>query len=172
MFKILIIFVVYTNICYSKDKNIKNKTIIESDKIILKDRKKMILFSGNVICRNGNITIKADNMSVKYDKKLNSGEKVKIEDIYANENVKLDNGKMTVTGDKGNYDLTKEIITIEKNVVMNNDSLVMLGEKLTYNIKTDDAKMDGIKNQNKLDKRVIIILDDINKLKDEYNDRK
>ena len=58
------------------------------------------------------------------------------------------------------------------NDFMNNDSLVMLGEKLTYNIKTDDAKMDGIKNQNKLDKRVIIILDDINKLKDEYNDRK
>ncbi len=170
MFKTLIIFLSYINFCYGNN-NIpgsKNKTIIEADKVILEDRKKTVSFHGNVICKNGEITIKADRMLVEYNKKLSSGKDTKIENIYAYENVKFSNGKIIVTGDKGNYNLGNDLVIIEDNVMMNNDDIVALGEKLTYNVTTDDTKMDGIKKQNKNNKRVIIILDDINKIKYEH----
>ncbi len=168
---LIIIFIVSTNFCYGNGKvtNKKSKMTIEADKIVLKDRKKVAFFYGNVIYRNGEITIQSDRMSVKYDEKLTSDKSVKIKDIYAYGNVKFNNGKMIVTGDRGNYNLVNYLITIEDNVVMNNDDVIALGNKLTYNILTDDTKMDDIKKQEKDKKRVIIILDDINKIKDEYD---
>lgn len=171
MLRALMIFVLSTNICYSNGKitDKKNKVTIEADKIVLKDKKKTVFFYGNVIYKNGEITIKADKMSVKYNERLTSNKNVKIKDIYANGNVKFNNSKMIVTGDKGNYNLINHLITIEDNVTMNNDNVIALGNKLTYNILTDDTKIDDIKKEGKDKKRVIIILDDINKIKDEYD---
>ena len=171
MFKVLIIFILSTNLCYSNSKitDRKDKMIIEADKVVLKDRKKIVSFYGNVIYKNGEITIKADRMSVKYNEKISSNKNIKIKDIYANGNVKFNNGKMVVTGDKGNYNLANHLITIEDNVTMNNDNVTVLGNKLTYNILTDDTKIDDIKKEENDKKRVIIILDDVNKIKDEYD---
>lgn len=174
MFKILIvIYIFYINLCYSDSKNIsgtKNKTTIEADKVVLIDKKKSVSFHGNVICKNGEITIKSNKMLVNYNNKLSSGKETKIKNIYTDENIIFSNGKMTVTGNKGNYNLKNSIITIEDNVIMNNNDIVVFGEKLTYNTTTDDTKMDGIKNKN--NKRVIIILDDIDKFKGKHDNGK
>ena len=44
MFKTLIIFLFYINLCYGSNSisGSKNKTIIEADKVILEDRKKLL----------------------------------------------------------------------------------------------------------------------------------
>lgn len=174
IFKIIIILTLYANTCYSNNRisSTKGKTTIEADKVLLKDREKTILFFGNVLCRNEDITIKADKMLVKYDKKLSSDSNIKIKNIQAEGNIEFKSDKMIVNGDKGNYNLETNIIIIENNVIMNNEGIVVLGDKLTYDVATNDTKIDGIKKKSKNNKRAVIILDDINKIKDGNDNRK
>lgn len=153
-----------------KKSSITNKTTIVANEIKIIRNKGVIVFKDKVECKNGTLKINSDRMVVKYntnDKNIVAKEKIKNIDISGN--VILQDIDITVTGDKGNYNLINNIITVEDNVIVNDKDIVVFGDKMTYNLQTGETDISGIRKKEKTSNgRVIIILDDINGLKERY----
>lgn len=175
------------------DANVKNISTskpvkIEADEIIIKRDNDQVVFVGKVKITQDELNIFSDNMIVNYYK--NKDKSVSIKNIKANNNVILKNKTITAKGDSAVYDFRNQLITLKDNIILNEEDAVVLGDVLTYNVETQETKMgskedeENIENTeniksiedsagenegNKNKKRVIIILDNINDLKDRYD---
>ncbi len=153
---------------------------IEADEVKIQKNKNVIDFMGKVKATQENLNIFSDKMLVKYQK--DSKNKISIKNIKAFGNVILKNETLTAKGDNAVYDFSNQIITLKGNIILNEKDVVILGDILTYDIITKETRMESenktvIKNNNTIEKekdnknkkRVIIILDNINDLKDRYD---
>lgn len=172
MFKIILLcFFLVINSGFTEEiKNDFNSPIkIQSNKILIKKNKNTIIFTGKVEAKQDSLNMFADSMIIKYkiDKKNNT----EIQNIKLQGNVVLKNKNITVRGDKGNYEVKYNLITLEDNIIMNENDAVVFGKKMTYNTATEETNIFGSKkneNNNKKE-RITIILEDINDLKDRYD---
>lgn len=171
VFKLLFFLLISIPNAYCNKKPvITNKTTIVANEVKILKNKGIIVFTDKVECKNGTLKVNGDRMVVKYNisnKNLENKNIVKNVDIFGNVVVRDIN--ITITGDNGNYNLENNIITVENNVIMNDTDVVIFGDKMTYNVLTGETDIIGIKKKKENPNgRVIIILDDIEELKERY----
>ena len=142
---------------------------IESNEILLKKKKNIIIFTGKVEAVQDKVDLFADRMNVRY---AEIDKKIEVKNIKLFGNVMLKNETITARGDKGVYDLNKNLITLEDNVIINENDAVIFGEKLIYNTLTGETDIFSKSNDEKDDdkkERITIILENINDLKERYD---
>jgi lipopolysaccharide transport protein LptA len=155
------------NINPSLNKTNKNvKTTISSDIIDIKKKSQKIDFINNVIVERDDISILANKMTIFYiENNLNNGKEnsSSIKEIVANDKVKLFNNELTVNADFARFDPQKNIIILEKNVIVNNGTSIINGNKFIYDLNQKSGFIHGksdIKNLNNTDNRVTVIIGD------------
>jgi lipopolysaccharide export system protein LptA len=127
---------------------------IESDKLEVREADSIAIFTGNVNVVQGTTQMKAGKMTVHYAKKA-EGEKPTPATVAPQESSQIErmeiDGKVYVksntqvaTGDRGTFDMASEVMVLTgKQVVLTDGPNVVVGCKLTVQMKTGQAKLDG-----------------------------
>lgn len=120
---------------------------IESDRLEVHENESLAIFSGNVSVVQGTTLLKSGKMTVHYAK--NGGGSVatgssSIERIEVDEKVYVKSNAQIATGDRATFDMMSEVLTMSgSKVVLSEGSNVLVGCKLTVQMKTGLAKVDG-----------------------------
>ena len=129
--------------------NSKAPIQIDADNLeVLQDQQKAI-FTGNVIAKQDTMTLKADKMIVYYSggadakNKKSTGPGKSITKIDVDGNVFLTSPEETARGATGNYDVTKDFITLNGGVVLTRQDNVLKGSSLEYDIQKGHSKLIG-----------------------------
>ncbi len=120
---------------------------IEADRLEVKDKKAMAIFSGNVKVVQGKSLLKADQLKVFYEK----GDKKEKKSVQSNSIKRLEvDGTVYVksedneaTSDSGSFNMRTEDVELNGNVVLSQGKNVMTGCRFRANLKTGIAKMDS-----------------------------
>jgi len=140
-----------TGLQLSGDKPIQ----IESDKLEVRDADSIAIFTGNVSVVQGDTLMKSGVMTVHYAKSDAGGSAggtsspiapgaSNIEKIEVDGKVYVKSKEQVATGDKGTFDLKTEVMTMTgKEVVLTEGQNVIVGCKLTVQMKTGAAQLDG-----------------------------
>jgi len=132
---------------------------INSEKIDIYRNKGEIIFINNVRAKQGEMILLSDNMTIFYnEQKEKDIIRPEIKEIFAQDNVQFFSNKIHASGKTGNYNLSNSLITIRGNVEMNEKGSTVFGEKMTYNVNTEETKITG--NRRTKDGRVIILIED------------
>ena len=145
--KILILIITFTaqnTLANNRSLKNKDKIAITADNLITDKMAKMAEFSGNVTAIQGTTVINSDNLKVFYKKdsqnKLKSqGQNESLHKIVAEGNVKIrfDNGFASTQ--HGVYSTeTMEFILTGENSKFSSGNSFIVGDKITYNRKTDN----------------------------------
>lgn len=122
---------------------------IESDNLEVRENDSIAIFSGNVSVVQGKTLLKSGRMTVHY---INDGGSAatgssNIERLEVDENVYLKSETQVATGDRGTFDMKTEVLVLSGDeVVLSEGENVIVGCKLTVQMKTGQAKLDGCGN--------------------------
>ncbi|RJG46815.1 LPS ABC transporter substrate-binding protein LptA [Mesorhizobium sp. DCY119] len=137
----------------------KDPIQIESDKLEVRESENKAIFSGNVTVVQGPTLLKSGKMTVFYAKDGGSAatgssniDRLEVEDkVYVKSNTQV------ATGDRGTFDMKTEILVLSGDeVVMSDGPNVLVGCKLTVQMKTGEANVDGCKKGNSGSGRVMM----------------
>jgi len=140
---------------------------IRSELVDLYRKKNEIHFINHVKAVQGEMIILSKEMIVKYTEEKNS--KISIDNISVEGGANLFTDTIKASGNVGEYDFKKGIVTLKGDVIANEKGAMAYGEEFIYNVRTRKTKLLGNK---KKDDRVIIILDDIEELEKRTNESK
>ena len=120
---------------------------IESDQLEVRDNESKAIFTGNVNVVQGDMVLKAGRMTVFYAKSGNGTSTAGSSDIDRLEvdgKVYLRSADQVATGDRGTFDMTTEVLVLtgEKVVLTEGDNIIV-GCKLTVQMKTGQARFRG-----------------------------
>ncbi|KAB2701039.1 LPS ABC transporter substrate-binding protein LptA [Ochrobactrum sp. Kaboul] len=155
--------------------NSKAPVKIDADKLEMRDKEGVAVFTGNVSVAQGDALLKAGLMTVYYNKaaKDDKGEAPKepasagvggldsssIDHIDISGKVYLKSGTQVATGDTGRYDAKNQIMTLEgSKVVLTDGDNVVTGCKLTAHLDTGRANVESCKSGANSKGRVSIIM--------------
>ena len=121
---------------------------IESDRLEVNEAESMAVFSGNVNVVQGATVLKAGKMTVYYVKDGNTnvatGSSSNIDHLEIEGKVYVKADTQVATGDRGTFDMKTEILTLSgKEVVLSDGPNVLVGCKLTVQMKSGLANVDG-----------------------------
>lgn len=149
----------------------KDPVGIDADKLEMRDKDGVAVFTGNVSVKQGDILLRAGRMQVFYSKANGADDKSKsgigglsgsglsaggIEKLKVDGKVYLKSGTQVATGDEGVYDSkTQTMVLTGKKVVLSDGDNIASGCKLTANTQTGKAFLESCKGQSG---RVSIIL--------------
>jgi lipopolysaccharide transport protein LptA len=173
------------NLDASAQKNprkVKNyQTRIRSDIIDIKQKSQKIDFIGNVVVEREDTSLLANKMEVFYLDKVSNKNASKnnsnIKEIKAFGNVKMFNDEFVASSDLANFYPDKNIFILEKNVIVNNGTSILNGDKFIYDLKTKKGNFIGQRTNNVIDKNnaksvddrvTVIIGDDIKEQKKHF----
>jgi lipopolysaccharide export system protein LptA len=136
-----------TGLKLSGDKPIQ----IESDKLEVRDADSIAIFTGNVSVVQGDTLMKSGVMTVHYAKQEGATGPAaaapgssNIERIEVDGKVYVKSKEQVATGDRGTFDMKTEVMTMTgKEVVLTEGPNVIVGCKLTVQMKTGAAQLDG-----------------------------
>ena len=112
------IFLLLASISYSKEIN------ISSDELVIDRKNNISIFSGNVYAFEKNLEIWADQLTLKFNY-----EKNEVEEIYAEQNVKIARENVIATGNTGfYYPANNEIKMLNDVEVIENENFVRCDE--------------------------------------------
>ncbi|MDN5925782.1 MAG: LPS ABC transporter substrate-binding protein LptA [Hyphomicrobiales bacterium] len=137
-----------TNDSFSGMKLSGDKPIqIESDNLEVHDKDNTAIFTGNVNVVQGTTLLKAGRMIVYYLKGAGgtvTGGSGNIKSIDVDGKVYVKSNDQIATGDHGTFDMQTQVLVLEGNqVVLTQGDNVVMGCKLTANLKTGLSKLDG-----------------------------
>lgn len=149
----------------------KDPVAIGAEKLEMRDKDGVAVFTGNVQVKQGDVELRTGSMEVYYGKSKDSDEKAKsgigglsgaglgaggIEKLVVKDKVYLKSGTQVATGDEGTYDAkTQTMVLTGKKVVLSDGDNIATGCKLTANTQTGKAFLESCKGQSG---RVSIIL--------------
>lgn len=149
----------------------KDPVAIGAEKLEMRDKDGVAVFTGNVQVKQGDVELRTGSMEVFYGKSKDSDEKAKggigglsgaglgaggIEKLVVKDKVYLRSGTQVATGDEGIYDAkTQTMVLTGKKVVLSDGDNIATGCKLTANTQTGKAFLESCKGQSG---RVSIIL--------------
>ena len=128
---------------------------IESDKLEVREQENVAIFTGNVTVTQGPTVLKSGRMTVHYAKDGGSATtgSSKIERLEVDNKVYVKSDKQVATGDQGEFNMKTEVMTLSgSKVVLSEGPNVLVGCKLTVQMKSGRAQVDGCADQ----KRVIM----------------
>ena len=150
------------------------QTRIRSDIIDIKQKSQKIDFIGNVVVEREDVSLLSNKMEVFYVDKSVKNSDSNIKEIKAFGDVKMFNDEFVASSDLANFFPDKNIFTLEKNVIVNNGTSILTGDKFVYDVKTKKGNFVGKKISNNSDKKseknaedrvTIIIGDDLKEQK-------
>ena len=166
----------FVNIDANAQKNSRKaknmQTRIRSDIIDIKQKSQKIDFIGNVVVERDDTSLLSNKMEVFYIDKKNDKIEAKnnsnIKEIKAFGDVKMFNDEFVASSDLANFYPDKNIFILEKNVIVNNGTSILTGDKFIYDLKTKKGNFVGKKinnnaeknNAKNVDDRVIVIIGD------------
>ena len=120
---------------------------IESDRLEVRENENIAIFSGNVSVVQGPTLLKAGKLTV-YDAKDGGGSaatgSAAIDRLQVDGKVYVKSDNQIATGDKGTFDMKSEILVLSgKEVVLSEGTNVLVGCKLTVDMKTGQANVEG-----------------------------
>ncbi|EKF20063.1 LptA/OstA family protein [Nitratireductor pacificus] len=121
---------------------------IESERLEVREGESVAVFSGNVSVVQGATLLKAGTMTVYYLKDGGSAAtgSANIDRLEVAGNVYLKSEKQVATGDRGTFNMKTEVLELSgKEVVLSEGENVIVGCKLTVQMKSGLAKLDGCK---------------------------
>ena len=127
---------------------------IESDKLEVRQADSMALFSGNVTVTQGPTLLKAGSMEVYYVKDPNAKGaaagasamtgSANIDHLVVKNKVYLKSDDQIATGDNATFDMKTQVLVLSgKEVVLSQGPNVLKGCKLTVQMKSGLAQVDG-----------------------------
>lgn len=133
----------------------KSQTRIRSDIIDIKQKSQKIDFIDNVVVEKDDVSLLANRMSVYYlDKKFADKEQTQftsskndkssnIKEIKAFGNVRMFSDSFVASSNNANYDPNQNIFILQDDVIVNNGSSVLKGDKFIYNLITKKGDFVG-----------------------------
>lgn len=121
---------------------------IESDKLEVRESENIAIFSGNVSVTQGPTLLKSGKMTVYYAQGGGSAAtgSANIERLEVDGKVYVKSDNQVATGDRGTFDMKTEVLVLSgKEVVLSEGPNVLVGCKLTVQMKTGQAQVDGCK---------------------------
>lgn len=129
---------------------------IESDKLEVRQAENVAVFTGNVTVVQGPTLLKAGKMMVYYVKDPNAAAKgteatgaamtgsANIDHLEVSDKVYIKSDDQVATGDNGTFDMKTQVLVLSgKEVVLSQGPNVLKGCKLTVQMKTGLANVDG-----------------------------
>ncbi len=135
----------------------KDPIQIESDKLEVHEADNVAIFSGNVTVVQGPTLLKAGKMTVYYVKDGKDGKEggsaatgsANIDRLEVDDKVYVKSNTQVATGDRGTFDMKSEVLVLSgKEVVLSEGTNVLVGCKLTVQMKSGEAQVDGCKKGN------------------------
>lgn len=122
---------------------------IESNKVDLDDRQRLVTFSGAVRAVQGDMVIESRRMQVKFTDKTaengsaGAGEAADIASIAADGKVQITTRTQTVTSDWALFEAAEHTITIGGNVVLSQGKNVIKGDRLVIDTVTGRSRLEN-----------------------------
>ena len=120
---------------------------IESDKLEVREEESVAIFTGNVNVKQGKSLLKSGKMTVYYAKEGAGSAatgSANIERLVVDDKVYLQSEGQVATGDRGTFDMKAEVLELTgKEVVLSEGANVLVGCKLTVQMKTGHAEVTG-----------------------------
>ncbi|MBZ9672981.1 LptA/OstA family protein [Mesorhizobium sp. B2-1-8] len=134
---------------------------IESDKLEVHQADSVAIFTGNVTVVQGPTLMKAGKMMVYYVKDPNAGTKgteaagaaamtgsANIDHLEISDKVYIKSDQQVATGDQGSFDMKSQVLVLSgKKVVLSQNDNVLVGCKLTVQMKSGLAQVDPCAGQ-------------------------
>ncbi|MEX0345653.1 MAG: LptA/OstA family protein [Rhizobiaceae bacterium] len=147
-----------TGIKLSSDEPIQ----IESDRLEVRDNERKAIFSGNVSVVQGKTLLKSGRMIVHYAKgggSVTTGSS-DIERLEVDGKVYVKSEDQVATGDQGTFDMKSEVLVLTgEKVVLSEGDNVIVGCKLTVQMKSGKARFDGCDKGSSQSGRIIMQID-------------
>lgn len=122
---------------------------IESDKLEVREADNLAVFTGNVSVTQGPTLMKSGKMTVYYAQKGGGSAatgSANIDRLEVDGKVYLKSDTQVATGDRGTFDMKTEVLVLSGNeVVLSEGENVLVGCKLTVQMRTGLAQVDGCK---------------------------
>ena len=120
---------------------------IESDRLEVREKENIAIFSGNVSVVQGPTLLKAGKLTVYYAKGGTGSAatgSAAIDKLQVDGKVYVKSDNQVATGDNGTFDMKSEILVLSgKEVVLSEGTNVLKGCKLTVDMKTGQANVEG-----------------------------
>ena len=119
---------------------------IESDKLEVRETESIAIFTGNVSVTQGATLMKSGKMTVYYANDGGSAAtgSASIDRLEVDGKVYVKSNDQVATGDRGTFDMKTEVLVLSgKEVVLSEGPNVLVGCKLTVQMKTGKATVDG-----------------------------
>lgn len=120
---------------------------IESDRLEVREADGLALFTGNVSVVQGPTQLRAGQMTVYYNNQgggsATTGQ-ADIDRLEVSGKVYVKSENQVATGDEGSFDMRSEVLVLTgKEVVLTEGENVIVGCKLTVQMATGQAQLDG-----------------------------
>lgn len=125
---------------------------VDADRIEVLDRENQAIFSGNVIVRQAALTLEANRVKVSFTRPASGDPQMRRLD--ADGNVRITTPSERATSRFGIYDVESRILTLVGNVVLNQGTTKVQGNRLTINLATGQTRLDGASSTGKPGGRV------------------
>jgi lipopolysaccharide export system protein LptA len=120
---------------------------IEAKELQVQDKNQSAVFSGDVVVTQGNAVLKTQRLLVRYDGTATGGVNQKISSLEASGRVYISSQDQTATGDQASFDMkAQRMVMTGKQVVLSQGPNVIVGNKLTVNLKTGQADLEAPKS--------------------------
>jgi lipopolysaccharide export system protein LptA len=141
---------------FSKNRN--QPIQIEASSLEVQDRSKMATFRGKVHVKQGDTELRCNTLVVYYEDDgagVTSGarsgppatESARIRRLEAKGNVIVTQKEQTATGDTGDFDMRKNMITLHGNVVVSQGRSVLRGDRLTVDMATSVSHLESTRGR-------------------------
>jgi lipopolysaccharide export system protein LptA len=124
----------------------KGPVQIESDKLEVREKENIAVFTGNVAVVQDKTLLKAGKLVVYYADDGGSATtgSAKIERLEASEKVYMKSDNQVATGDVGTFNMNSEVLVLSgKQVVLTEGENIATGCKLTVHMDSGQAQLDG-----------------------------
>jgi lipopolysaccharide export system protein LptA len=109
------------------------------------NKKNTALLSGNVVVVQADVTLRTKKLRVDFEGTIFASDKARFTRMEALDKIMVEKDDRVLTGDRGVYELTSNVITVEGNVVLSQGKNVLRGSKLVVDLNTDKYRLEAHK---------------------------
>lgn len=127
--------------------NDKEPIEIEASELQVEDKTNSATFVGDVVVSQGDARLKTQRLRVYYDGDASGAVQQRISRLEASGQVQIAAKDQTATGDEASFDMKREIMIMTgREVVLSQGPNVVVGNRLTVNLKTGKADLQAPKS--------------------------
>ena len=127
--------------------NSKEPIQIEARELEVEDKTNSATFQGDVVVSQGDTKLKTQRLRVYYDGSASGAVQQRISRLEASGRVHISAQDQTATGDQASFDMNRQVMVMTgKEVVLSQGPNVVVGNRLTIDLKTGKADLQAPKS--------------------------